>query len=100
MARKDYTPEQAIRILPKAAARIESWTATKAPTGHALRWATDRRPRKRSCRQPVACPTLRSVQPTGWPILPERNSRVGVAVGGRPDPAVCRRCGFLLRLER
>ena len=84
MARKDYTPEQAIRILPKAAARIESWTATKAPTGHALRWATDRRPRKRSCRQTVACPTLCSGQPTGWPILLDPRFRTGIADGSTP----------------
>ena len=78
----------------------EGWRRHYGAVRPHSRWATDRRPPKRSCRQPVACPTLRSVQPTGWPILPERNSRVGVAVGGRPDPAVCRRCGFLLRLER
>jgi len=35
----------------------------------------------------VACPTLRSGQPTGWPERPESDSRTGIATGGRPIQA-------------
>jgi hypothetical protein len=46
------------------------------------------RPALPSCRQPMACPTLRSGQPTGWPERPDSNLRTGIATGGRPR---CRR---------
>jgi hypothetical protein len=36
---------------------------------------------KPSCRQPVACPTLRLGQPTGWPMRLDSNSRAGIAAG-------------------
>jgi hypothetical protein len=32
----------------------------------------------------VACPTLRSGQPTGWPERPDSNSPTGITAGGRP----------------
>ena len=32
----------------------------------------------------MACPTLRSGQPTGWPERPDSNLRTGIATGGRP----------------
>ena len=32
----------------------------------------------------MACPTLRSGQPTGWPERPDSDSRAGIVAGGRP----------------
>ena len=56
---------------------------TATPSGHTLHSDIARRRRKPSCRQPVACPTLRSGQPTGRPEQSDSDSRTGVATGGR-----------------
>ena len=87
MARKDYMPEQAIGALREAEVRLSQGEqigkicrgpGTSAQSSY--RW----RRRKLSCRQPVACPTVLSGQPTGGPERPASDSRTGIATGGRP----------------
>jgi hypothetical protein len=59
-------------VLREAEVRIEN---RGTPSGHTCRSAADHSHRKPSCCQPVACPTLRSGQPTGWPKRSDSNSR-------------------------
>ena len=54
--------------LREAEVPIESWRRHYNAVRPHSSLGSDRPRRKRSCRQPVACPTLRSGQPMGWPI--------------------------------
>jgi hypothetical protein len=49
-------------------------TITITPSGPTRRLAIDRRHHRPSCRQPVACLTLRFGQPSSWPNRPVSNS--------------------------
>lgn len=65
--------------LREAQVLIENWRRHYIPSGRARPLVIGRLHRKPSCRQPVACPTLRSGQPTGWPKRPDCDSRNGIA---------------------